>query len=406
MRTRAQNHQDNGGRTPRAFLIYRGRVTLFAGVATGLAMIAAGAATPAAVFPVTNAGDQPRPLELASLPWPAVLQRVPGLTAETAAVREAESKQDLTVQVFDRDADGRPDELLFPVTLGPRETRRYEVYARDAPGPADTPARVGARFAPEHRSDMAWENNRMAYRLYGPKHNDKDHAGGVDVWSKRTRDPILEAWYRTGQKGDYKVDLGQGCDCTSIGAGPGCGGTAYRTPAGEIVVSPVFETWKIIAAGPLRAEVELVHLPLTIGPATITETRRITCDLGAALFKIQSSFAVKGDAGGITPLAGLKSNDPAGHSREGVATAWLVADRGEKINGKVGLGLILPRDGQALPGPHRSVYFPLADDLVRPAVWHAGATWSKALDCPTPEEWMKELQATKARLAAPLNIGL
>ncbi len=371
---------------------------LVAGLAAMSAAARAENAADPAVFSLTN----PRAVEtreIVSVAWQDARARVPGITKQRALVVDATGAA-VATQVVDGDGDGTPEELLFAAQLAAGETKRYLLTTAEPPV---GPGRVGARYAPEHRSDIAWENERMAFRLYGPGHRDADHAGGIDVWSKRTREPVLANWYQTGPNGDYEVDQGQGCDATKIGAGPGCGATAYLTPAGDVVMSPVFKTWKIRANGPLRAEVELVYHPVQVGAASITETRRISYDLGAPVFRIVAEFAVTGEAGGIRPLAGLKC--PQQSTATGrVVTTWFSADKGEAVNGRVGLGLILPRPAAPYAGPNGTKFFPLAADLATAATWHAGATWSKGLDATTPASWEIELQGYAQRLEAPLSI--
>jgi unsaturated rhamnogalacturonyl hydrolase len=354
-----------------------------------------------AKFGLTNPGATARTGAVVGIPWREVVGRVPGVTAASLRVLDPGGKP-AGLQVFP--AVGAPEELLVltpPLAAAQRLPLRIVAGEGEVAGAGVR--RVGARYAPEHRSDIAWENDRMAFRVYGPGHRDATHAGGIDVWSKRTREPILAKWYKTGVNGDYEVDLGEGCDATKVGAGPGCGATAYLAPDGTVVMSPVFASWKVLAEGPLRAVVELVYHPVEVGPASITETRRISYDLGAPVFRIEARFTAVGDAANIRPLAGMLCPDE--HALSGnVATTWFSADKGEALNGRIGLGLILPQPAEVVARTDRAVFFPLAGDLSAPVVWHAGASWSKALDSPTPEAWERELRAWSAALAAPVRV--
>jgi hypothetical protein len=87
-----------------------------------------------------------------------------------------------------------------------------------------------------------------------------------------------------------------------------------------------------------------------------------------------------------------------------VATTWFSADKGEAVNGRIGMGLILPHPANPLTGPTGAAFFPLAGNLSDPVIWHAGAAWSKALEATTPAAWENELGSYSKRLAAPLSL--
>ena len=359
------------------------------------ALSAAGPARRASIT-VTNALDLPRQ-EVASLPWAEALKLLPGLDASRVAVRDSHSGGWVQVQVFDADGDGRPDELLFLATLAPGQSRRYELLQRASA--RAFPNRLQARFVPERKDDFVWENDRGAFRLYGPALAVEGSRGGVDVWSKRTRELVADRWYKTGA---YHQDTGEGCDGYLVGPTLGCGGTGYLDAAGALTISPVYATQQLISAGPLRLAFTLTYPPLAVGRARVTETRRITMDLGENVFRVQASFKVEGDASGVVPVAGIRVDPGAtGVAPQATATAWVESEKGRAEGGEIGEGLILPEGASALL-QHGHILGILARDLNAPVVWHAGATWSKGLDYATPQAWQARITETAARLASPL----
>ena len=81
--------------------------------------------------------------------------------------------------------------------------------AADRP-PATQPARAFARFVPKADDDVAWENDRIAFRVYGPSLAKKQKTGsGIDVWVKSTRSLVIDRWYKAD---DYRRDHGEGLD--------------------------------------------------------------------------------------------------------------------------------------------------------------------------------------------------
>ena len=98
--------------------------------------------------------------------------------------------------------------------------------------PPDAPC-VYARVVPERFDDMAWENDRIAHRMYGFALNspaaaavgERLRGSGIDVWGKRVTYPIVDRWYAKGHDQFHKDGEGEGLDLYSIGGSRGAGGT-------------------------------------------------------------------------------------------------------------------------------------------------------------------------------------
>ncbi len=73
---------------------------------------------------------------------------------------------------------------------------------------------------------ITWENDRIAYRLFGP---DVSHivSSGIDIWTKSVDYPIVDKWYKLNAEGkNYHTDRGEGCDFYDMNKNRGCGGLA------------------------------------------------------------------------------------------------------------------------------------------------------------------------------------
>jgi hypothetical protein len=89
-----------------------------------------------------------------------------------------------------------------------------------AAAPATRPSRACARFVPQAFDDVAWENDRIAFRVYGPALEKEQKTGsGIDVWVKSTHQLVIDRWYKSD---DYRRDHGEGLDFYSVGEGRGC----------------------------------------------------------------------------------------------------------------------------------------------------------------------------------------
>ncbi|MBO7655566.1 MAG: glycoside hydrolase family 88 protein, partial [Kiritimatiellae bacterium] len=104
-----------------------------------------------------------RPSETVELAWP-----VKGLTAENLRVFDCRNSRVLPHQLGDEDQDGQPDRLLFALPMMARQKREIWLFnGTDLPAaPAD--AVCVSRDAPDRLDDYAWENDRIACRVYGP----------------------------------------------------------------------------------------------------------------------------------------------------------------------------------------------------------------------------------------------
>ena len=70
-------------------------------------------------------------------------------------------------QTIDKNNDGVADILLFQPLLRPLEEKSYQITI-DAQKSQDTTERCFSRFVPERTDDYAWENDRVAFRTFGP----------------------------------------------------------------------------------------------------------------------------------------------------------------------------------------------------------------------------------------------
>jgi rhamnogalacturonyl hydrolase YesR len=94
--------------------------------------------------------------------------------------------------------------------------------------PEDAPAkpRTYVRYNPDGGQNVGWENDRIAFRVYGPSVRNRV-GSGIDIWAKSVEYPIIDKWYRLNAAGhEYHIDRGEGCDFYDVGKLRGCGGSA------------------------------------------------------------------------------------------------------------------------------------------------------------------------------------
>lgn len=100
------------------------------------------------------------------------------------------------------------DMLIFPVSVKGGASVTYTI-AEGTPQPVDVVA-CGRQY-PERLDDVAWENDRAAYRAYGPALQEKgERAFGYDIWTKNVPEPVVEDRYDgdLNQGISYHIDHG------------------------------------------------------------------------------------------------------------------------------------------------------------------------------------------------------
>jgi hypothetical protein len=279
-------------------------------------------------------------------------------------------------------------------------------------------SRVQARQVPERADDFAWENDVVAFRLYGPAlQATGEIASGIDVWSKRVPDFVTKSWYVRDAEGarthhpelSYHRDNGQGLDSYEVGASRGCGGTAVWSD-GKLIASKNYTTARTLADGPIRADFVLDYAPWQAAGASVRESKRITLDAGARLNHMRSTFTFEGAttltvAAGVAMHAGAVLHQP----ERGITSVWDTPQVASA--GRIGTALVLPPGVQprfaTLPGDGKTAGDALFLFDVRSGDsidYFAGSAWSQA-DTPTQAGFDRDLLEARERLDHPVVVG-
>ena len=353
---------------------------------------------------------QPRAEEIVAMPWATVKRQLPAATADRVRVLDAGGRE-LTSQVVDNDGDGTEDELLVQADFSPKEVKPLTI---EAAAPTEKPvARVDARYDPP-RDDMAWESDRIAFRIYGQglwKNAEYEplHSSGIDVWPKRTRALIVEKWYAKGHD-EYHTDRGEGADFYDVGPTLGTGGTAVWS-RDTLWRAENFKSWKIIADGPLRAVFELRYDPWTADGRKVTEVKRIAIDAGQNLYRSTSIFTADGAQEIPYAIGIVKRPGMVGIQSKAQPWAWITGwgpvARKSGGHGELGNAVLLPRDRVVDWKEAHNHYLAISRATPgQPVVHYVGAGWTASGDFPTPQAWWGYLDTFAQRLAAPIAVTM
>ena len=347
--------------------------------------------------------------ETIAIAWNDLRAALPAVQAQRVRVIEAATGREAVTQVLDANGDGQPDSLLFQSSFWPTESRAFFVEA--VASAAGAKARVHARYDVP-RDDMAWENDRVAFRIYGQglwKTPDSLISNGIDVWPKRTRELVLEKWYGKGHD-EYHTDRGEGADFFNVGPTLGAGGTAIWRD-GKLHRFQNFKTHRIVADGPIRAIFDLEYEPIDAGGQWVAETKRIIIDAGSNLYRSESVFRTDGAAEIPYAIGFVKRKGMIGSTSKAQPWGWLAAwgpvdvKQGEGGHGELGTAVLLDRQRVVDWKESDDHYFAVSTARPgQPVVHYIGAGWTASGDFPDVRVWWDYLTKSSQRLAAPIKV--
>jgi pectinesterase len=320
-------------------------------------------------------------------------------------VRDQSSGRDLLTQAVDTNDDGVFEELVFQVDLGPKETRRFLLNVGERQVPRREDFKAYGRFVRERRDDFAWENDRIAHRMYGAAletwAQEPLTSSAVDVWTKRTPRLVINDWYMID---DYHHDHGEGADLYSAGTSRGCGGNGIWA-GGQLYPSRNFRASRVLASGPIRVMFELTYDQWDAAGVRVSEVKRITLDAGHNFDRFESRYSTAGTSPVLTQAVGIKKNAGAASKTlpdQGSLRTWETL----KDNGELGCAVIVRPDDLATFSEDKNNY--LVVTRVHPdgtALYYAGFGWSKS-DFRTAEDWDRYIARYAARLRSPVEVTL
>ena len=267
------------------------------------------------------------------------------------------------------------------------------------------------RMYPERVDDIAWENDRGAYRCYGPAlQRSGEDAYGNDVWVKNTPDLVVENRYHDElvNKLSYHVDRGYGLDCYKVGPTLGCG-----TPAivnGDDIRFPYcWTSYELLDNGPLRFTVRLdygvngEHRILSLDKGSNFNKMTVWYDGITAPVDVASGVVIHTEDTESVVLGKdfVQYADPTDNPKNQNFQIYVAAifpdgvDATRKVmyknpvRGNAGHALGVKKGLQ--PNEKFTYYF--------------GSSWSK-YDCRNQKEWQMRIDTFKSALACPLEIKL
>ncbi len=344
-----------------------------------------------------------RDRETVSLDWAQILKAFPGLDPADAVVTDAATRQPIVNQFVDCE---KGSVLLFQTDLRPGQKKEFTIRKRPKDFAMSIPAiTTYCRFIPERKDDFGWENDKVAFRMYGPALEYETITSGIDAWCKSVSYPIIDKFIRdyVEKNVPYHYDHGEGGDFYKVGPTLGCGGMAPFID-GKVCLPRNFIQWKILANGPIRSVFELTYAPWQAGALTVGETKRISIDLGSNLCRIECTY--NSPASTIPAAAGIilrETSDQIWMDDQKIAY-WLPTDF---IEGNIGCGVVFGAGTKTVIVRADSHLLMTVDAKPQtPVVYYAGSCWDKNKEFDTFSEWKQYLTEFKQRLDSPVLVEI
>jgi len=387
-----------------------------------LALTASVASAGGATVTVTQELTAARPAEVIAIPFAQIAAVMPEARMYHLVVRDSKGRV-LHSQITNYEHDHRGvnyDDLVFSYDFAPGEKRATFTLDSSARTSPPEPVCAYARFVPERLDDFAWENDRIAHRMYGTTLNtpaagaERLRGSGIDVWAKRVTYPIVDRWYPKGHDQFHQDGEGEGLDLYSIGGARGAGGTGVWDGR-KLWTSDNFATQQVLSNGPRRAAFKLGYAMWDAGAAgMVTETKQFTVDCARNFDAVASTFHFNGASAtvaiGVTEHKRVEGFAPAVVTRDDAGRWVSIWEEGQ--DGGVGAAAILGNDaasaGFATDGPDdRGVANQLLLVTARdgiPVHYFTGAGWDRSGQFKDRAAWEAYVRDFAARVRMPLTI--
>ena len=317
-------------------------------------------------------------------------------------------------------------QLLIEASVRPQATARFTIRRGV---PKNYQAVCYGRQYPERKEDFAWENDRGAYRVYGPAlQRTGERSFGIDVWTKNTPELVVEQRYWTEdviwmptveklrrenrQRGDslyntisYHHDHGRGLDPYKVGATLGCGAPALMNE-GRLVMPYCYTNYTLLDNGPLRFTVRLDYGKTAFNGDSITEHRIISLDKGSNF--CQMTVCYDGMTKPTDWASGVVVHDERAEASvcgmNSVAHAD-PTDNPNAINAQLFVATLFPNGPIELKKQEGHLLGIKHDYIGKPYTYYFGTGWSK-YDVRSMEEWMARIGWFLRTLETPLIVTL
>lgn len=346
---------------------------------------------------ISNPSDFERKEEVIAVNWKNIVSRYPSIDPFMFKIIDSATGKEVSYQLEYR-GETSIQNILLQISASPNKSLKLILQAGK---PGLVTAKTYSRYVPERKDDFAWENDKIAFRMYGKAiETTSENAHGIDVWVKSTDKLVLNDRYRSGT---YHIDHGDGMDYYHVGLTLGAGNIAPYV-SDTIRYPKNYRTWKILDNGPLRSTFQLTYDEWNVAGMAVKVVKTISLDAGSQLNRIEATFKYKNET--TLPLVvGIIKRQGLGtmllDEQDGIMGYWEPRHGNDGITG-VGSILLSPAVNMKVTNEHLLMQLTAKND--EPVVYYTGAAWNKAKVITNAQVWFDYLQTYRKRLQQPLKV--
>lgn len=346
---------------------------------------------------ITNPYNFERKEELVSVSWDDVISKYPSIDPANFRIINAITQKEVAYQLEYR-GETAIQNLLVQVDVAANNSLKL-ILQTGKPGLFT--AKTYSRFVPERKDDFAWENDKIAFRMYGKAiEGTSEDAYGIDVWVKSTDKLILNERYKRGK---YHIDQGDGMDYYHVGLTLGAGNIAPYVND-TICYSKNYHNWKILDNGPLRSTFQLYYDEWNVVGMPVKAVKTISLDAGSLLNRIEATYQYKNNIE-LPIVVGIVKRKEAGtmllDEQKGIMAYW---EPQHGADGITGIGSILLSPVVSMQVNNEQLLTQIIAKNNEPIIYYTGAAWNKAQTITNAKAWFNYLQIFQQRLQQPMKV--
>lgn len=334
---------------------------------------------------------------------------------ESIGIKNLETGNLQITQLVDVDGDGSMDEILFQPKIGANSEVNFEVVTITSSEKPKSENLCYSRFVPERTDDYTWENDKVAFRVYGPNAQyrfenrlpEPTLSSGVDAWLKRVEYPIINNWYRkySEKTGSYHEDTGEGLDNFHVGVSRGVCGIAIKVDT-IYYLSKNYTKWRTITTGPIRTSFYLEYEDWDAAGNKIKEYKTKSLDLGNNFSKFSTHIE-----GSNVISAGLTLHEKDGQVTGSLENGW-VSYWQPHADSEIGTAIVADKntfkgfekyDVKTKDLSNAYAHLNVTNNTV---VYYAGFTWKKSRQFSSKQEWEDYLNIFSKCINDPIEVSI
>ncbi len=338
--------------------------------------------------------------EVVAIRWDDILTKYPALDTANFKIVNILTKKEVPWQLEFK-GDKNIQNLLIQLDIAANSSEKFGIQKGKS-----TPitSKTYGRYVPERKDDFAWENDKIAHRMYGKglEQSPKEMAYGMDVWVKRTDKLILNERY---ERGEYHIDHGDGMDYYHVGYTLGSGDIAPYVHD-SVYYSKNYRRWKILDNGPLRTTFILDYDDWNVDGMKVRVAKRISIDAGSQLSRVEAQFSIP-EKSALPVVIGIAKREEPGvmllDEQQGLMAYW---EPQFGVDGITGVGSVLMTPAIKIKTTNGQILMQTIAKNDNPIIYYTGAAWNKANEITSSKSWFDYIQSFRTRLLNPVRVVL